>query len=71
MRVVIELKRDANPQVVLNQLFKGTQLEENFSVNAIALVDGVPRTLNVAEMIKYYLEHQIEVVVQAHAVPPA
>ena len=64
VRVVIELKRDANPQVVLNQLFKGTQLEENFSVNAIALVDGVPRTLNVAEMIKYYLAHQIEVVVR-------
>ncbi|NND02948.1 MAG: DNA gyrase subunit A [Acidimicrobiia bacterium] len=64
VRVVIELKRDANPQVVLNQLFKGTQLEENFSVNAIALVDGVPRTLNLAEMIKYYLAHQIEVVVR-------
>ncbi len=64
VRVVIELKRDANPRVVLNQLFKSTQLEENFSVNAIALVDGVPRTLNVAEMIKYYLEHQIEVVVR-------
>ena len=64
VRIVIELKRDANPQVVLNQLYKGTQLEENFSVNAIALVDGVPRTLNLAEMIKYYLEHQIEVVVR-------
>jgi len=64
IRVVIELKRDANPQVVLNQLFKGTQLEESFSVNAIALVDGVPRTLSVAEMVKYYLEHQIEVVVR-------
>jgi DNA gyrase subunit A len=64
VRVVIELKRDANPQVVLNQLYKGTQLEENFSVNSIALVDGVPRTLNIAEMIKYYLEHQIEVVVR-------
>jgi len=64
VRIVIELKRDANPQVVLNQLYKGTQLEDNFSVNAIALVDGVPRTLNVAEMIKYYLEHQIEVIVR-------
>ncbi len=64
VRVVIELKRDANPQVVLNQLYKGTQLEENFSVNAIALVDGVPRTLNLAEMIKYYLEHQIQVIVR-------
>jgi len=64
VRIVIELKRDANPQVVLNQLFKGTQLEDNFSVNSIALVDGVPRTLNIAEMIKYYLAHQIEVIVR-------
>ncbi len=64
VRVVIELKRDANPQVVLNQLFKGTQLEENFSVNSIALVDGVPRTLNIAEMIKHYLDHQIQVIVR-------
>jgi DNA gyrase subunit A len=64
VRIVIELKRDANPQVVLNQLFKGTQLEDNFSVNSIALVDGVPRTLNIAEMIKHYLAHQIEVIVR-------
>jgi DNA gyrase subunit A len=64
VRIVIELKRDANPQVVLNQLFRGTQLEDNFSVNSIALVDGVPRTLNIAEMIKYYLAHQIEVIVR-------
>jgi DNA gyrase subunit A len=64
VRVVVELKRDANPQVILNQLFKGTQLEENFSVNAVALVDGVPRTLNIADMIKYYVEHQLEVIVR-------
>jgi DNA gyrase subunit A len=64
IRIVIELKRDANPQVVLNQLYKGTPLESNFSVNTVALVDGVPRTLNVAEMISHYLEHQIEVVVR-------
>jgi DNA gyrase subunit A len=61
-RLVFELKKDANPQVVLNQLFKGTQLEENFSVNQVALVDGVPRTLNLAEMIHYYIDHQLEVV---------
>jgi len=64
VRIVIELKRDANPQVVLNQLYKGTQLEENFSVNSIALVDGVPRMLNVADMVKHYLAHQVEVVVR-------
>ncbi len=64
VRIVVELKRDANPQVVLNQLFKGTQLEDNFSVNSIALVDGVPRTLNIAEMIKHYLAHQIQVIVR-------
>ena len=64
IRIVIELKREANPQVVLNQLYKGTQLEENFSVNTVALVDGVPKTLNLAEMVRYYLEHQIEVVVR-------
>ena len=61
-RLVIELRKDANPQVMLNQLFKHTQLEENFSVNQIALVDGVPRTLNVAEMVHYYIAHQLEVI---------
>jgi DNA gyrase subunit A len=61
-RLVIELRKDANPQVILNQLFKHTQLEENFSVNQIALVDGVPRTLNVAEMVHYYIAHQLEVI---------
>ena len=61
-RLVVELRKDANPQVVLNLLFKHTQLEENFSVNQIALVDGVPRTLNIAEMIHYYIAHQLEVI---------
>jgi DNA gyrase subunit A len=61
-RLVFELKKDANPQVVLNQLFKGTQMEENFSVNQVALVDGVPRTLNLAEMVHYYIDHQLEVI---------
>jgi DNA gyrase subunit A len=61
-RLVFELKKDANPQVVLNQLFKGTQLEENFSVNQVALVDGVPRTLNLAEMVHHYIAHQLEVI---------
>ena len=61
-RLVFEMRKDANPQVVLNLLFKHTQLEENFSVNQIALVDGVPRTLNVAEMIHHYIAHQLEVI---------
>ncbi len=61
-RLVIELKREAVPQVVLNQLFKMTQLQETFGVNAVALVDGVPRTLNIAEMVGYYIDHQMEVV---------
>jgi DNA gyrase subunit A len=61
-RLVIELKRDAVPQVVLNQLFKFTQLQETFGVNMVALVDGVPHTLNVAQMIGYYIDHQMVVV---------
>jgi DNA gyrase subunit A len=62
IRMVIELKKDANPQVVLNLLFKHTQLEDTFGVNAVALVDGVPRTLNIAEMIGHYITHQLEVI---------
>ena len=62
MRLVIDLKRNANPHVVLNQLYKHTQLQDNFGVIMLALVDGVPRTLNLAEMIGYYVDHQIDVV---------
>ena len=61
-RMVVELKRDANPQVVLNQLYKLTQFQESFGVNMVALVDGVPRTLNVAELIGYYVDHQMVVI---------
>jgi DNA gyrase subunit A len=61
-RLVIELRKDANPQVVLNQLFKHTQLEENFSANQVALVDGVPKTMNLAQMVHYYIAHQLEVI---------
>ncbi|MDH3307551.1 MAG: DNA gyrase subunit A [Acidimicrobiia bacterium] len=61
-RIVVELRKDAVPQVVLNQLFKLTQLQDSFGVNNVALVDGVPRTLNVAEMIGYYIDHQMEVI---------
>ncbi len=61
-RLVFELKKDANPQVVLNQLHRGTQLEDNFSVNQVALVDGVPLTLNLADMVHHYIAHQLEVI---------
>ena len=64
MRFVIDLKKTAVPQVVLNQLYKRTQLQDNFGVNMLALVDGVPRTLNVAEIIEAYVTHQIDVVVR-------
>ncbi len=61
-RLVIELKRDARAQVVLNQLYKLTPLQDSFGVNFVALVDGIPRTLGLADAIRYYLEHQMEVV---------
>ena len=62
VRLVIELKKRAVPRVVLNQLFKHTKLQDTFGVNAVALVDGVPRTLSVAEMVLYFLDHQMEVI---------
>jgi DNA gyrase subunit A len=62
MRLVIILKRGANPHVVLNQLYKHTQLQDSFGVIMLALVDGVPRTLNLAEMVGYYVDHQVDVV---------
>ena len=62
MRLVIELKRGANPHVVLNQLHKHTQLQDTFGVNMLALVDGVPRTLNLAQVIRHYVDHQVDVV---------
>ena len=61
-RLVVEIRKDANPQVILNQLFKLTQLEDNFSVNNVALVDGVPRTLNLSQMVHHYVDHQLEVI---------
>ena len=62
IRLVIELKSGAVPQVVLNQLFKNTPLQDSFGYNMVSLVDGVPRTLDLAEMVGYYLDHQMEVV---------
>jgi DNA gyrase subunit A len=61
-RLVIILKRDANANVVLNNLFKHTPMQTNFPVNMVALVDGVPRTLNLAQTLGYYVDHQVEVV---------
>jgi DNA gyrase subunit A len=60
--LVITLKRDANANVVMNNLFKLTQLQTSFSINMVALVDGVPRTLNLATALDGYVRHQIEVV---------
>ena len=63
MRLVIELKRGGDPhEVVLNQLFKHTQMQASFGLNMVALVDGVPRTLSLKELIHYYVGHQREVV---------
>src|SRR6202522_731412 len=61
-RLVIELKRDANANVVLNNLFKQTPMQTSFGVNMLALVDSVPRTLNLAQALSHYIDHQIEVV---------
>ena len=61
-RLVIRLKRDANPNVVLNKLYKNTSLQTSFAVNMLALVDGVPRTLNLAQALTHYVDHQVEVI---------
>jgi DNA gyrase subunit A len=61
-RLVVKLKRDANANVVLNKLYKNTSLQTSFAVNMLALVDGVPRTLNLAQVLTHYIAHQIEVV---------
>src|ERR671916_311091 len=62
MRIVIELKREAVPKVVLNNLYKHTQMQQSFGVNLVALVDGVPKTLSYKEVIERYIAHQFEVV---------
>ncbi len=64
MRVVIELKRDADPRIVLNQLYKHTPMQTTFGVNAVALVDGVPKTLSLRAIIHHYVDHQRDVVVR-------
>jgi len=62
MRLIIELKRDAVAQVVLNQLYKHTQLQDNFGCNMLAIVDGVPRTLTLEQFVRHWITHQIEVI---------
>ncbi|MGN8737883.1 DNA gyrase subunit A [Bilifractor sp. HCP3S3_D3] len=62
MRIVIDLRRDANANVILNQLYKHTQLQDTFGVIMLALVDNQPKILNLLDMLKYYIQHQEEVV---------
>ncbi len=62
MRIVVELKRDAQPQIILNQLYKHTQLQDTFGVNLLALVDGVPRTLTLDQALRHYVDHQFDVI---------
>lgn len=62
MRIVIELKRDANPQIILNKLYTYTQMQETFGVINLALVDGVPKVLTLKEMLRYYIDYQAEIV---------
>lgn len=63
-RLVIVLKRDASPKVVLNNLYKHTQLQENFSANMLAIVDGVPRTLSLDAFVRHWVNHQMDVIVR-------
>ena len=67
MRIVIELRRDVDPRVILNQLYKFTQMQDTFGVIMLALVDGEPKILNLKETLHYYVEHQKEVVIRLPA----
>lgn len=62
MRIVIDLRRDANANVILNNLYKHTQLQTTYGINMLALVKGQPKVLNIKEVLEYYLQHQVEVV---------
>ena len=70
-RLVIVLKRDAQPRVVLNNLYKHTQLQDTFGCNMLALVDDVPRTLRLDQFISYWITHQIEVIQRRTQLPAA
>ena len=62
MRLVIELRRDVNPQVVLNLLYKHTQMEDSFGINLLALVDGAPKVLNLKEILEHFIKHQKDII---------
>ncbi|MGP4073106.1 DNA gyrase subunit A [Piscibacillus sp. B03] len=64
LRIVIELRRDANANVVLNNLYKQTSLQTSFGINMLALVDGQPKVLNIKQTLEYYLEHQKEIIIR-------
>lgn len=64
MRIVIELRRDANPKVILNQLYKHTQMQDSFGIIMLALVNGEPKVLNLKEVLHHYLEHQKDIIVR-------
>lgn len=64
LRIVIEIKRDAVAKVVINNLYKHTQLQTSFGANMLAIVDGVPRTLRLDQLIRYYVDHQLDVIVR-------
>ncbi len=64
MRIVIELRRDVNPQVILNQLYKHTQMEDTFGINLLALVDGAPKVLNLKEILEHFINHQKDVIIR-------
>ena len=64
LRIVVEIKRDAVAKVVLNNLYKHTQLQTSFGANMLSIVDGVPRTLRLDQMIRYYVNHQLDVIVR-------
>lgn len=64
MRIVIGLKRDANPNVIVNNLYKHTQMRLTFGIISLALVDGVPRVLNLKQMMEYFIKHRLEVIVR-------
>lgn len=64
IRIVLELKRDSNAELILSHLYKRTNLESNHSINMVVLVDGVPKQLNVKEILSYYLDHQREIIVR-------
>ena len=63
-RLVIVLRNDATPKIVLNNLYKQTQLQDSFGANMLALVDNVPRTLRLDEFVRYYITHQVEVIIR-------